>query len=89
MNGENKIYEYKICIPNCIYKEYSFNNSLNENKINSEKEKLSNLFEIKTNNTYLSFDDAPYDFGYFSLQKNSYIDKITNSSKIKINFIDY
>ena len=46
----NNVYEYKICISNCIYKEYSFYNSLNENKINSEKEKLNNLFEIKTNN---------------------------------------
>ena len=89
MNGTTNIYEYKICIPNCIYKEYSFYNSLNENKINSEKEKLDNLFEIKTNNIYLSFDDAPYDFGYFSLQKYSYIDKITNSSKIKIGYNDY
>ena len=38
---------------------------------------------------YLSFDDAPYDFGYFFLEKNSYIEKITNSSKIKISSNDY
>ena len=86
MNNEDKVYEYKIYIPFCNNKEYSMFRSLNENKTEKSMERLRNLFVVKTNNTFLKFENAPYDFGYFILNQNT---TINNSSKININDNDY
>ena len=87
MNNEEKVYEYKIYLPKCNnYKIYSFYNSLNENRNAKEYEKLINLFVVKANNTYLRFDNAPYDFGYFILNKTH---SINNSDKIYIENNEY
>ena len=85
MNKEDKVHDYKICIPKCNNKVYSFYNSLNEN--DSANKRLSSLFEVQTNNTYLRFDESPYDFGYFilyNIENTGESKKITNSSKINI-----
>ena len=86
MNNEDKVYEYKIYIPHCNYTDYSFFDSLNENNNETTMERLINLFEVKTNNTFLTFPNAPYDFGYFILNQNIIIN---NSSKINIMNNDY
>ena len=88
MNNDNKIYDYIIYIPYCNNKEYSFSNSMNENRTLETKESLINFFEVKTNNTYLKFDNAPYDFGYFILNNND-SEIIIGSNKINIKNNDY
>ena len=89
MNNENKIYKYTICIPNCTNQKYSFFNSMNENRTKETKERLLNLFEIKTINTYLRFDNAPYDFGYFILNNSNDNKVIISSNIINIKNNDY
>ena len=86
MNEDKKVYVYKIFLPNCTNKEYSFYYSLNENNNGETLEKLSNLFNVSANNTYLKFDNAPYNFGNFILNENQ---TITNSDKIHIKNNEY
>ena len=86
MNNEDKVYEYRIYVPNCNNKEYSIFDILIENKKNLSLGRLEYLFEVKTNNIFLKFDNAPYDFGYFLLNQNTTID---NSNYINILNNDY
>ena len=76
----------KFFLPNCSDKEYSFYYNLNENRDEGSIETLNNLFIVNTNNTYLKFDDAPYNFGKSILNKNQ---TITNSNKIHIKNNEY
>ena len=89
MNNDNKVYDYIIYLPYCNNKEYSFFNSMNENRTIETKERLINLFEVKTNNTYLKFDNAPYDFGYFILNNFNDSEVINSSNKTNIKNNDY
>ena len=70
LNNKDLVYEYYICLPICHNKEYTIFNSLNEYKSEGEKEKLSNLFIIKTNKYYFEIINNPDDFGYFILYDN-------------------
>ena len=70
MNEYNEgmnIYEYYIYFPTCENKNYIILNSLNENKSEEEKERINNLFNIKTNRYYFELKKLPDEFGYFTL----------------------
>ena len=63
------VYEYYIYLPNCQNKNYEILNSLNENKLQGDEEKLNNLFIINTNKNkyYFEINGVPDEFGYFTL----------------------
>ena len=67
--NENKanVYAYYIYFPKCQNKNYTILNSINFNKYENEKEKLSNLFIVETNNYYFRLINPPDDYGYFTL----------------------
>ena len=66
-NDINSIYQYYIYLPNCQDKSYNISNNLNENKEETEYEKLSNLFTVKTNKYFFEIDNPNEEFGYFTL----------------------
>jgi len=70
INNKESVYEYYIYIPECNNKNYEIFNSLNENKPDEQKEKLSNLFTVKTNKYYFEIKNNPDEFGYFTLNDN-------------------
>ena len=59
MNTYNKVYEYNIYIPECNNISYEFENSLNENRTEENKELLNKLFEVKSNNYYINIWNNP------------------------------
>ena len=72
----NSVYEYYIYIPECQNKKYEILNSLNENKPEEEKEKLSNLFIIKTNKYFFELETQFNEIGYFTLNDKKIDQKI-------------
>ena len=80
----NKVYEYKIYKPVCYDKEYTIINKLNE----SFKERLSNLFTVRTNNFYLQFKNLiNKDYILIEFMLNNVTSNFDNI--IKINNNDY
>jgi len=75
-NYINFVYEYYIYIPECKNKNYEILNSLNENKPEEEKEKLSNLFIIKTNKYFFELETQINEIGYFTLNDKKIDQKI-------------
>ena len=67
-NSNYSLYEYYIYLPECNNIPYTLFHSLNENKEEENKERLSNLFSVKTNKYYFKILHSDYDsFGYFKL----------------------
>ena len=66
-NNTNSVYTYYIYLPKCQNRSYNILNSLNENKPEEIREKLLNLFTIKTNKYYFEIKEKIDDFGYFTL----------------------
>ena len=80
-NNESSVYEYYIYLPKCENKRYTLLNSLNENKPEERWEKLSNLFNVKTNKYYFQIIDKDNKYGYFTLNN----EKINNKNLISNN----
>ena len=88
-NNIKSVYEYYFYLPTCENKNYVIINSLNENKPVEEKEKLSNLFTIKTNKYYFELNNQIDEFGYFSLNNERLNKKtlINNNNDYILDFI--
>ena len=88
-NDINSVYEYYIYPPTCKNREYIIlNNSLNENKPEEEFEKLSNLFDIKTNKYYFSLYNNYGELGYFTLNGQKFNGKtLINDNDYKFDYI--
>ena len=85
--NKNYVNEIYINAPVCKDKNYYIsNNSLNENKSEENKEKLSNLILTKENiSYYLEFDNSYNKYGYFTLNNTEIFDKqliLSNQSYI-------
>jgi len=76
INNNEKVYEYYIYIPECNDNNYELYNSLNENKSDGQKEKLSNLFTVKTNKYYFEITNNPDEYGYFKLNNNKITERV-------------
>ena len=85
-NNEDSVYGYYIYLPSCRNKDYTIN--LGESRSEYINDRLTNLFEIKTNKYYFEIKNKPDDIGYFTLNNNKLIDKtlIDNNDYI-LNFI--
>ena len=82
-NPDNYIYEYFIYVPTCQNLEYTIivYHSINEEKEESEKDNLNDLFERMTNTEYyFEFEDLPNDYGDFFIND----DKILFENNTKI-----
>ena len=68
-NNENGagIFEYYLYLPKCQNKRYVILNSINWNKSEKDKERLSNLFKIEANNYYFELINLHNEYGYFTL----------------------
>ena len=91
MNTQNfgsSVNEYYIYLPKCENKNYDISNSLNGNKPEEEREKLSNLFIVKANNYYFEIENSVNDFGYFTLN-NEKLDgkKLIDKNNYILDFI--
>ena len=64
------VFQFYIYLPECHNKNYVILNSMNWNKSENDKERLNNLFEVKTNNYYLRLINPPDEYGYFYLNNN-------------------
>jgi hypothetical protein len=67
--GNYKVYEYYIYLPNCEHREYTLFHSLNEDRTEDNREKLSNLFTVETNKYFFELKETPEEYGYFTLNK--------------------
>ena len=65
--GNDKVYEYYIYLPNCEHREYTLFHSLNEDRTEDNREKLSNLFTVETNKYFFELKETPEEYGYFTL----------------------
>ena len=86
---DNKTYEYYIYLPECNNMEYTIlSRSLNEDKSDKDKERLSKLFIVKTNKYYFEIINRPDNYGYFLLNNHKISEKnhIENNDYI-IDFI--
>ena len=69
--NKNSIYEFYIRFPKCEDKYYYIsNNSLNENKSEENKEKLSDLVKAGGIKYYFEIKNPPINYGYFTLNNN-------------------
>ena len=75
INNKESVNEYYIYIPECNNKNYELYSSLNENKPDEQKEKLSNLFTVKTNKYYFEINNNLDGYGYFTLNNNKIIER--------------
>ena len=75
-NNKNSVYEYYIYLPICQNRIYNIFYNENENKIERNLEKISNLFSVKTNRYYFEINSIYEEFGFFTLNNSKISQRI-------------
>ena len=75
-NNKNSVYEYYIYLPICQNRIYNIYYNENENKIERNLEKISNLFSVKTNRYYFEINSIYEEFGFFTLNNSKISQRI-------------